>query len=240
MTTANNFFIQSTENHRKPKKIVGLVNKILKKAGYSYKLTRGLDPMVDMNTIEQRINFYHLLTSVIQNNVPGEVVELGCFNGQCAVLFQQIIEANSSNKSLHLFDSFEHKFTLSEDVQKALLQNFNVKNLKTPIIHKGLFQDTLKQQLPQKIAFAHIDCGFGGDPQSHKNIMLYCLEVLYNHLSPGAICVLMDYHDPTSGDTGGDYNPGVKMACDEFFIDKPEELISLYGNEVSHAYFRKA
>jgi O-methyltransferase len=58
-------------------------------------------------------------------------------------------------------------------------------------------------------------------------------------MSNGAICVLMDYHDKTVNNIAYNINPGVKLGCDEFLSDKPERIISLYGNQYSHGYFRK-
>jgi O-methyltransferase len=46
--------------------------------------------------------------------------------------------------------------------------------------------------------------------------MLHCLEAVYPRMSPGAIGVLMDYHDPERTLRGWDCAPGVKQACDRF------------------------
>jgi O-methyltransferase len=192
--------------------------------------------MIDMTTVEQRINYFHLLDGVLFNAVKGDVIELGCFTGQCAVLFQEILQANNSEKKLHLYDSFEKRFT----VEDILIRNFRKKGLSLPVIHKGYFETTIPQQLPEHIAFAHIDCGFGGDLMEHKKIMLYCLNAIYPRLSQNAVCVLMDYHNPNEDDFALDANPGVKLACDEFFISKPEKVFSLYGNQYAHGFFRKA
>jgi O-methyltransferase len=43
--------------------------------------------MVDKTTIEQRISYFHLLKEVIEHKVTGEVVELGTFTGNSAMLF---------------------------------------------------------------------------------------------------------------------------------------------------------
>lgn len=198
-----------------------------------------INPTVDMNTIEQRINYYHLLNRVIHNNVEGDVIELGCFTGQCALLFEKVIEQNNSDKKLHLYDSFDVKFTERGDIKDVLINNFKVAGLKTPELHQGYFQETLPDQLPKKIAFAHIDCGHGGDKLQHTKILLYCFEQIYPKLSAGAICVLMDYNDPEINGTGHEANPGVKLACDKFFKDKPEQIIPLYGNQYFHAYLTK-
>ncbi len=197
------------------------------------------NPMVDMTTVEQRINYYHLLDGVITNEIPGDVVELGCFTGECALLFQHVIQMHESEKMLHLYDSFETKFTVEGNIENILNNNFKRHDLTLPVIHKGFFQETIPQQLPERICFVHIDCGFGGDHSLHKDVMLYCLQSVYPRMSKGAVCVLMDYHDKSTGDTGYDVNPGVKLACDEFLASKPEKIVSLYGNQCSHGFFRK-
>lgn len=236
-----NFFILDNSTAKaKTRPLITYANKILNKLPTQYRLVRTINPVIDMNTIEQRINFFHLITSVIERDIDGELIELGSFVGQCAVIFQKILDFNNSSKELHLYDSFEKKFTVTNGIEEELKNNFKKDNLKSPIIHKGLFKNTLPQELPDKIAFAHIDCGWGGELNLHKEIVLFCLNSIYNRLSKGAICVLMDYHDvPLSVGIGGDYNPGVKIACDEFLKDKPEKIVCLYGNQISHAYFKK-
>lgn len=214
------------------------VNKVFKKLKLGLAISP-IDATVDMSTVEQRINYYHLLNMVIQNKVEGDVIELGCFTGQCALLFEKVIELNNSDKKLHLYDSFEIKFKEKGNIEAVLLDSFRDTGLRVPELHKGYFDQTLPEQLPEKIAFAHIDCGHGGDKFAHKQIMLYCFEQIYPKMSPGSICVLMDYNDPEINGYGHDANPGVKLAYDAFFKDKPEEIIPLYGNQYFHAYFTK-
>jgi len=237
---ANNFFIIQERTYTPLKRrLIGFINKLLVKTGFWHKLTPVFNPMVEMNTIEHRINYYHLITSVIDRGIGGDLIELGSFTGQCAMLFQQILDVNESDKALHLFDSFEKDFGIDEDIEEILKSNFRVKGLKTPVIHRGVFTQTVPAELPEKICFAHIDCGWGGDPDEHKDIVLYCLENIYERINRGGICVLMDYHNPAVTHTGLDCNPGVKMACDIFFNDKPERIVCLYANEGSHAFFTK-
>lgn len=238
--TTNNFFIiQERAYSPFKKKSINLINKALVKLGFWHQLSPVPNPMVDMNTIEHRINYYHLLSNVIRNNIEGELAEFGSFTGQCAMLFQQILDVHESDKALHLYDSFEKKFGIDEDIEVLLKKNFDEKKLKQPVIHRGFFELTIPAELPAAIAFAHIDCGWGGDKNEHKDIMLHCLQHIYNRMSKGSICVLMDYHEPAVTHTGMDCNPGVKLACDVFFKDKPEKIISLYANQGSHAYFTR-
>jgi O-methyltransferase len=238
----NDFFIATPPfSNKKAPAIINKINKLIRSRGYWYAIKPLLDPFVAMNSIEQRSNFYLLLDAIIAYDIEGDVVELGCFTGQCAMLFQKTLEERSSNKALHLYDSFESKFGVEGNVEKELFNNFKNEGLKQPALHKGYFEATLPSQLPDKISFVHIDCGFGGDKIQHKNIILHCLEHVYPRMSKGAVCTLMDYHDSAIVPEGFGYdsNPGVKLACDEFLASRPEKVTSLFANEFSHGFFRK-
>jgi O-methyltransferase len=237
----DNYFLASPPyaiNKLKRSALVDFVNKGLRFMRVGYQVNQ-MDTSVDMNSIEQRINYYHLLNSVILDGVAGEVVELGCFTGQCALIFQKVIELNSSERQLHLYDSFFAKFTVKGDIEKELKANFEKAGLKQPIVHKGDFDTTLPDELPPAIAFAHIDCGYGGDKMEHKAVMMHCFESIYPRMTKNSICIMMDYYDASAGTVGPDLNPGVKLAYDDFFAGKPEKIICLWGNQSNHAYFRK-
>ena len=236
----NNFFvIEPKQMSASERLLIKVANKTFSLLKINHRMKPSLNPVVDMNTIEQRINYYHLLSSVIENNVEGDVVELGTFVGRCAMLFQRILDEHGSKKRLHVYDSFEKTFTIPGSVEKELVDNFNKAGLKQPVIHKGLFNETLPSQLPQKIAFMHIDCGWGGDPAEHRDILINCLENTYSRLSPGAVTVLMDYHDITLNEKAPVHNGGVKLATDIFLKDKPEKMVALFGGDASHGYFKK-
>ncbi|HWZ21356.1 MAG TPA: TylF/MycF/NovP-related O-methyltransferase [Cytophagaceae bacterium] len=198
-----------------------------------------------MTNIEQRINLFHLAEQVIVYGVEGDFVELGCHEGTTAALLQIVIEGNNSSKDLYLFDSFEGlPKPLKEDEntpfkegmllasEEKLRENFNNAGLTTPKIFKGWFDDTLKDNLPEKIAFAHLD----GD--LYESILISLHEV-YPLLTKNAICVIDDYNDLNKTPNGFKDLPGVKAACDLFFKDKPEKIYSLYCDNYAHAYFRK-
>ena len=235
------FFFIATEqtSSRKNSAFINFINKGLRLFKTGYQIDPLPDPVSDMSTIEQRINYFHLLYAVISNEVPGEVVELGCFTGQCAMLFQKVIEMNGSNKKLHLYDSFETRFNVKGNIENVLLNNFRRAGLQLPTLHKGYFENTIPKELPENIAFVHIDCGSGRDKLEHKKTVVHCLESVYSRLRKGAVCIMMDYHDKAINKTGFDVNPGVKLACDEFLSDKPETVTSLYGNQYSHGFFKK-
>lgn len=219
--------------------IINNFNKILNRLGIRFNLVRVPDGMSNMHTIEQRINIYHLVSRVLQFKVPGEFTEFGCFNGQSAMVIQKVLQSTISNGSVWLYDSFKSKYEQELDVKSVLLQNFERYNLNQPRIVEGDFLKTVPSELPQRIAFAHIDCGFGGNPELHMDIVLHLLKNIYPRLTPGAVVLFMDYHDPYHTVKGDAINPGVKMACDVFFNDKPEAVYTLFGNQYSHGYIIK-
>lgn len=241
----NNYFVINPPfcrtNHSNERFV--FINKLLKKIGL--RLTGSFDTAADMNSLEQRINFFHLLRSVLDNDIPGELVELGTFTGQSALLFQKTLSIQPSSKSLHLYDSFNVQFKESGDVLEVLKANFIKAKLPIPHIHKGLFEETIPEQLPEQIAFAHIDCGWGGDPKVHEELILFCMKHIYPRLSPGAVCVFMDYYDPKMNPfVPKSYhldkiNIGVRKAVNDFFKDKIEKPFLLYGGQASHGYIIK-
>jgi O-methyltransferase len=197
-----------------------------------------------MTNIEQRINMYHLVSQVLAYDVPGDIVELGCNEGQSSVLFQKLIKSFGSNKKLHVYDSFEGLPELGSvdgtayrvgELKTSIDQlhdNFKKYDLPPPEIHKGWFNDTLPTGLPEKIAFAHLD----GDLYDS---ILISLKYVYPRLTKGAICLIDDYCDPDINPFGWNELPGVKKACDDFLFDKPESVEIIYSGAYSHGFFRK-
>lgn len=198
-------------------------------------------PVADSNqmiSFEQRLNLFHLLNEILVHNVEGDIVELGCYVGNSSTQIQSINLNSNSTRQFHVFDKFGF-WGKSNDILAMFKDNFHKADLPLPVIHQGLFHETIPQQLPEKLAFVHIDGGYGGDHDEYMNIILFLLEEVYERMSEKAICLLMDYHDTEKTLHGTNSNPGVKSACDIFFKDKPEKVFVLYGNRYSHGYFRK-
>lgn len=199
----------------------------------------------DMMDKERGINIYHLLSQVILMEVPGDVVELGCYEGLTSVIMQKTLDQHNSDKKLHAYDSFEglpEKSKLDgksilfrkgylKTKKDRLMENFKLHNTKPPEIHVGWFKDTFPTQLPQKICFAHLDGDFYSSIKES-------LENVYPRLSKNAIVVIDDYVDTDIHKTWNAL-PGVKRACDEFFRDKKEKVNLLVAGRISHGYFRK-
>ena len=189
---------------------------------------------------EQRNNLYLLADQTVAFDIPGDFVELGCYEGQTTRVIASVIEHHQVDRTLHVYDNFQYDASGDGDVRARLELNFRKSGLRNWLIHDGDFEVTLPEKLPPTIAFAHIDCGVGDLPEFHCKSMMRCLNEVYPRMGPGSIGVLMDYHDPDRTVSGWDCNPGVKMACDHFFKTKPECMQILYGGKFSHAFFRKA
>lgn len=201
-----------------------------------------------MASVESRMNLFHLANQVVQMNIEGDFVEVGCHEGESTVILQKIIKDMNPARKLYAFDSFQgvpKSENADEGVYKqgdmsASLDRFN-KNfekvgLEIPITVQGWFENTLESSLPAKIAFALIDADL------YKST-LTALQNIYPKLSPGGICLLGVYWDPeTKVEMTTDQNyksPGVKKACDEFLADKPEKISILIAGNYTSAYFRK-
>ena len=217
-----------------------LANRLLRAIGSSWTVRRRQTPFSHTTTLEQRINLWHLASQPIAYGVPGDFVELGCFDGRTAVIFARVIEELDPTRRLHLFDHFGVGFHLGgQDVEAEVRRNFEIARCAPPVIHCGDFATTVPTELPERIAFAHFDCGFGGDEMAHRATLTLLLEHVYRRMAPGSIGVLMDYCGPAEGNARN-CNPGVGPAADSFFADKPERIVALWGGEYAHAFFRKA
>jgi len=133
------------------------------------------------------------------HHVPGDFVECGtCRGGSAAILSRRLPE----NRKLWLYDSFEG-MPESSDKDGAEARKFvgegkaNVEEVRqlvessgTPenrlIIRQGLFHDTFKQPLADKVALLHCDADW------YESVMLV-LETFYPHVAVGGIIILDDF-----------------------------------------------
>ncbi|MEX1132044.1 MAG: class I SAM-dependent methyltransferase [Flavobacteriales bacterium] len=192
-----------------------------------------------MLTVQQAANLQHLAHSVLLSAVHGEFVEVGCYVGHTSSVIMSILDPQVQKRPFHVYDCFSHRLSEAMDVRKVFESNLTSLGLPLPHIHQGDVNQTLPAQLPTQIAFAHIDLGVGGSVEHHSALMTHTLEAVYPRLQKGGVLVLMDYHIPGVTIDGIDVNPGVRLAVDTFFADKPEVPITLYGGAYSHGYVRK-
>lgn len=120
--------------------------------------------------VEQRLNLYHLLSQTVVYGVPGDVVELGCNNGQSAVLMRKVLDGLGSDKELHRYDSSRDyrrpRRSTARPMERATSHEraggdgqLRRYGLAQPVLHRGRFADILPRELPKQVVFAH----FGGD-----------------------------------------------------------------------------
>jgi O-methyltransferase len=217
-----------------------LANKLLRRLRLSLRVERIVDGRVDMTTLEQRLALVHLLADALHSGIPGDIIECGCFEGKTAALLTRVAHAIDAMRVVHVYDSFQAGFFLggNVDIEQRLRANFASAGALLPWIHRGFFEQTIPAELPERICFAHLDAGTGGDPAIHRGAALHCLRHLYPRLAPGGVCVLMDCNDGTFRPPE-DGTLAVRQAAQEFLADKPERLLPLYAGQATLAYFRR-
>ena len=178
---------------------------------------------------------YHLMRC---ENIPGDVVEFGSHKGHTAAMLAAI-----TKKQVWCVDSFRglppkssHDITDPKFVegslkceQAVLEKTFLDAGLPLPKIIPKWFKEVRPIELPQKIAFCHIDSDF-------YHSTLSALELAYPKLSHDAACFIDDM--PYTG------LPGVKVAVESFLTGRPERnrMMQFRGpcTEVTmHCMFRK-
>lgn len=214
-----------------------LANELLGKIGSRVRL-RAPTSTGYMSSIEMRGNLYHLVSQILAYDVPGEIVEFGSFAGESAVLMATVVKGESAGRVMHVYDTFSPAWH-ERDPRGRLLQRFQERDLPAPIVHQGYFEETIPAQLPERLAFVNIDCGYGGDPMKHAETMVHLLTHAYPRMARGAICALVDYVAPNVDHYATTENPGVQIGCDRFMADKPEKISVMHAGEYGHAYFRK-
>jgi hypothetical protein len=168
--------------------------------------------------------FYALclnLKQVLDDGVPGDLVELGVYKGNSAGMLAAF--ARRHHRRVFLFDTFEgfdqrdlrgldsNRVVQFQDTSLSAVQALVGTDSVT--YAQGFFPESAsKITMPERIAVAHIDCDL-------YEPMKAGLEYFYPLLSPGGIMLLHDY---SSG-----HWPGATRAIDEFVRNIPEKPVLL-------------
>ena len=186
------------------------------------------------------------LTKTLKNNVPGDVVEFGCYKADTSVLYQKLLESmghggviqsenhapSSSQKTLWLYDSFEglpaktrednsaagDAFQAGELLvtKREVIEKFKKMGLKLPKIKKAFFDDL---DIIYDIPEKISYAFLDGDLyQSIKT----SLRLVTDKMSQGGVIIVHDYNNPEL--------PGSARAVDEW----------LKSHQVKVASFRVA
>lgn len=173
------------------------------------------------------------LCSVLQSQIEGDVIEMGCFAGDRSILIREVLDAYHSEKKFHLFDSFKglpqkskNDFSKKRKAKKfnqgsfcsnidIIVQKFNEQHLTIPEFHIGWFAEISDDEYPSQISFAFLDSDLYG------SIIDSFVKIWHKITINGIVCV----HD---------YNrkilPGVTKACSQFLADKKYKTISTEQN----------
>lgn len=154
-------------------------------------------------------NLQELLTSVLQENVPGAFVECGVWRGGASVFAKAVLTAYGSDREVHLVDSFQglppnttsqdtinwHKMDylrVAQDQVAGAFQRYGLLDSRVHF-HKGYFRYALPAWRAQggigPIAVLRMD----GDMFESTMDQLYNL---YDAVSPGGYIIIDDYTIP--------------------------------------------
>jgi O-methyltransferase len=190
------------------------------------------DIISNMMTYWQIVSVLRKLQYVLENKIPGDIVELGCNVGTTTIYIRKLLDLYGSDKQLHVYDSWEglpekHQNDLSNKKmqfnqgscktnKEIFIENFYLRNLKLPIIHNGWFAELPMSEYPNKICFAFFDGDF-------YTSILDSFMVTYYKIQPGGIIII--------DDCGWEVLPGVEKACRDFLQDKEELHMDGYCND---------
>lgn len=167
--------------------------------------------------------------------LPGDFVELGCYEGDTSLLLAEILrdanvqDANSGRedaKRLWIYDSFEGlpaktdaDFSVAGEAFQAGVLAVSKREVKlrflraglpVPVITKGWFADLTRSDLPREIAFAFLD----GDLYESIRDSFRAIDGL---VVPGGIIIVHDYNNPEL--------PGVTKAVDEWCAKNGQKVL---------------
>lgn len=188
----------------------------------------------DLTIFDARIAVMRLLAEQIaQYHIPGDVAELGVFQGA----FSTLINAAFPTRTLHLFDTFEgfsEKDVTIEQTEKysgAQIGDFHstsvesvLKRLPYPekaVIHKGWFPDTFDQLacIPH-FCFVSLDADLYAPTAAG-------LPRFYEYLSPGGVLLIHDVYSTQFS--------GCRRAVEEFCARQkllPDPVCDLHGSAI--------
>lgn len=174
----------------------------------------------------------------ISLDVPGEIIECGCFLCGTTYRLARHLQQRGSDKRIYACDTFrgfdpaefasevrrgeagrERDFAENDlSYVRRKLQRLGV----APKVHlvQGLFQETLAA-LAGPFAFAFIDCDL-------HDSMLYAARTIWPRLSPGGCCVFDDYRN--------DRFRGATRAVDTFLAEQSPTLAG-HGPLLPKMYF---
>ncbi len=171
----------------------------------------GLDWPADALTMigmKRLTSLQHCVETVLDEDIPGDLVECGVWRGGASILMRAVLAARGDEKrTVWLADSFEgvpppdaakykadkgdrlHRYAALAVPQAEVRSNFERYGLLDDQVRflPGWFKDTLNDAPIDQIAVLRLD----GDLYEST---IQALDALYPRLSPGGFCIIDDYH----------------------------------------------
>jgi O-methyltransferase len=154
-------------------------------------------------------------------DVAGQVVDLGCGDGQWSAAIQRMLDHFEIPKEVVCYDPFPVEPISSLNCIRSEVrcdheaginkvdENFRALGLDPPGLVPGWYQDTLEKTLPEEIAFVHMSV-------AQRQDISCCLNAVYPRMPEGAILVAEGY--------GLGLSRCVQPAMDSFLTNKPEKI----------------
>jgi len=165
------------------------------------------------------------LKQVIDNNVEGDIVELGCNVGTTSIFIKKFLDDYAPDRNYYVYDSWKGlperhlkdgnntttfvkgSCQTNKETFVKVFENFK---LNLPIINDGFFADIPDEKYPQKICFAFFD----GDLYTS---IIDSFNKTFHKISKGGIIII--------DDVGGiplekHELPGAEIAIKDFLKDK--------------------
>ena len=157
--------------------------------------------------VERMKNLADMVNLVIQEGIPGDLIETGVWRGGCCILMRGILAAHGiTDRTVYVADSFDglpppnpdqypadaglnfhlcRALAISEDEVRRNFGRYGLLDDKVRFV-KGFFQDTLSTLPAEQLALMRLD----GDMYEST---IVALEALYPKLSPNGIVIIDDY-----------------------------------------------
>ena len=158
-------------------------------------------------------------------HLEGDFAECGVYKGGTAFLIAYAQNNRGiQDKRLHLFDTFtgmpaeagkdpsKHRANDFGDVSLTTIKKY-LQDFPFVAFHPGFIPETFKTVKDSKFAFVHVDVDLYQTTQD-------CCGFFYDRMVSGGVMIFDDFGFPR-------YRFAEKQAVDEFFLDKPENPISL-------------
>lgn len=165
------------------------------------------------------------LDGVLARQTPGDIVELGCYNGTTSLFITRLLHEHNDGRAYHVYDSFAglpekhvndaspagEQFKVGElkASKQQFIKFFKQAGLPLPIIHRCWFQDITPTMIPKRICFAFLDGDF------YESIR-DSFQAIESSLQPGSVIIVDDYQSEAL--------PGAKRATDEWLRGRPHQL----------------